>query len=70
MNLVAAGFGLSLVPRSLRGVRLDEVVYLPFISKPRLIAEIILVLRARERSPVVENLKMVAMRRLANTNRK
>jgi DNA-binding transcriptional LysR family regulator len=61
VNFVAAGFGISLVPMSLRGVRAAEVVYLPFITNPPLVAEIILAFHADCSSPAVENLKATAI---------
>jgi DNA-binding transcriptional LysR family regulator len=53
--MVAAGYGVSMVPQSLSRLRLKGVMYLP-IKGPRLTVPINLVHRQNDRSPAVKNL--------------
>lgn len=55
INMVAAGFGVALVPQSLGHVRAEGVSYHP-VSDPDFSSSIALVYRARERSAAVLNL--------------
>lgn len=56
LNLVIAGFGLTIVPQVLTNLRNDALVYREITSKPRLNTEILLVSRKNEVSAVVRNM--------------
>lgn len=53
-NLVAAGFGVSIVPVSIAQVRVPGIAYIP-IEGPPLIARLALATRPHENSPLVAN---------------
>ena len=55
VNLVAAGFGVSIVPTSIAQVRMTGVVYRP-IEGPAPVARLALASRKHRRSAMVENL--------------
>jgi len=61
VNLVSSGFGISVVPRSLRAIKREEVVYRPLTSTPRVHAETVFITRSEESSPAVLNLCKVVM---------
>lgn len=50
LNLVAAGLGVTIVPESLSGMRLADIVYRPLATPPRLFAPIRLACRATDHS--------------------
>jgi DNA-binding transcriptional LysR family regulator len=59
--MVAAGLGVSIVPRSMSGILTDAVVYLPIDGNaPR--ASLELAYRQHDRSPAVQNFVTVARR--------
>ena len=60
INLVAAGFGLTLVPEGLNGVRADAVVYRPLRSRPPWRTQILVVARRDDPSPIVANFLALA----------
>jgi DNA-binding transcriptional LysR family regulator len=62
VHLVAAGFGVSIVPRSIEQIRAQGIRYLPIEGEP-LIAPIGLAYRKDERSKVVRNFVSVARAR-------
>jgi DNA-binding transcriptional LysR family regulator len=53
LNLVAAGLGVSIVPESMRGLRMDGVAFATLKDRPPLRAPLTLAQRRSERSPVV-----------------
>jgi len=55
LNLVAAGFGVTIVPESLCGMRLGGVVYRPLAEPPRLSAPIRLACHKVDRSPAARH---------------
>ena len=55
IGLVAAGEGVSIVPRSLEGLKRDDVVYLEF-NENHAISPIIFSARAMDRSPEIQDL--------------
>lgn len=63
--MVAAGYGVSLVPQSLSRIRLNGVIYLP-IRGHRPAAPISLAHRRDERSPTVRNLVSIVRRSAAS----
>ncbi|HEJ2443373.1 TPA: LysR family transcriptional regulator [Burkholderia multivorans] len=63
VNLVAAGFGVTLIPESVRQAPTDRVTYHGLQGEP-LRSPIVLVHRPREKSPVIQNL-VRAVRTLA-----
>ncbi len=62
VNLVAAGFGVSIVPTSIAQVRMTGVVYRP-IEGPAPVARLALASRRDRRSAIVENLLRLVPRR-------
>lgn len=50
LNLVAAGLGVTIVPESLSGMRLEDVAYRPLALSPGLVAPIRLACRATDHS--------------------
>lgn len=56
LNLVIAGFGLTIVPHVLTNLRNDVLVYRKIASRPKLKTEILLVSRKNEASMVVHNI--------------
>jgi len=52
VGLVAAGFGISLMPRTVQKIRHSGVVYVPLVS-PRIFIEIAAAHRSSEASPVL-----------------
>jgi DNA-binding transcriptional LysR family regulator len=62
VHLVAAGFGVSIVPQSIEQIRAQGIRYLPIKGEP-LIAPIGLAYRKDERSKVVRNFVSVARAR-------
>ncbi len=60
INLVAAGFGLTLVPEGLAGVRSDAVVYRPLKSRPPWHTQILVVARCDDPSPITANFLALA----------
>jgi DNA-binding transcriptional LysR family regulator len=60
INLVAAGFGLTLVPEGLTGVRADAVVYRPLRSRPSWRTQILVVTRRDDPSPITANFLALA----------
>ena len=55
INLVAAGWGLALVPSVLNGLRRDAVTYRPLHSTPPLRTQIIVMARRHDISPIAAN---------------
>ena len=55
INLVAAGFGVTVVPSVLTGLRHESVVYRPLISDPPLRTQLIVASRRTDVSPVARN---------------
>ena len=66
LNLVAAGLGISIVPASLRRLRLDGVVYRSLKDSPHLTAPINLAYRAGEESASVRRFIEVVERTATN----
>jgi DNA-binding transcriptional LysR family regulator len=64
LNLVAAGLGVTLVPRSLERLRMDGVVYRPIAGAPGLVAPLSLAFRRNEAAPAARRFVELA-RRLA-----
>ncbi len=60
INLVAAGFGLALVPEVLSGLRSEAVVYRPLRAPQPLTTQLFVVSRREDRSPVVGNFRALA----------
>ncbi|MEC5319429.1 LysR family transcriptional regulator [Brenneria populi subsp. brevivirga] len=60
IGMVSAGFGITIIPRSLSCIRMDRVSYHP-IDNERLNTQITMVWRQHERSPLVLN--MMQLRR-------
>ncbi len=56
LNLVAAGMGITFVPRSVRGVRPLEITYRRLLTSPILLHKLSLVTRGDETSPAVIHL--------------
>ncbi|WP_299626230.1 LysR substrate-binding domain-containing protein [Pelagibius sp.] len=54
LNLVAAGLGASLVPESLRRMRLEGVVFRPLAPRPRLVAPLRLACRSVDHVPAAQ----------------
>ena len=50
LNLVAAGLGVTIVPESLSGMQLEDIVYRPLAVPPRLVAPIRLACRMTDHS--------------------
>ena len=50
LNLVAAGLGVTIVPESLSGMQLADIVYRPLAARPRLVAPIRLACRVTDHS--------------------
>ncbi len=55
LNLVAAGLGISIVPESLRSLKLPGVVYLPLRTTPKLVAPLNLACRTTALSAAARN---------------
>jgi DNA-binding transcriptional LysR family regulator len=55
INLVAAGFGLTIVPESLGGLVRTDVIYRPLRSTPPVRTELLLLFRRGEHSPTALN---------------
>lgn len=55
INLVAAGFGITIVPATLIGLRPADVTYRPFHSRSNRKSQILLVVRQGEISPIASN---------------
>jgi DNA-binding transcriptional LysR family regulator len=67
VHLVAAGFGVSIVPRSLEQIRAEGIVYLPIEGEaPR--APISLAVRKDNRSATVRNFVALARRQAHTTS--
>jgi len=66
LNLVAAGLGVSLVPESLRDLRLPGVAYRSLKARPRLTAPLNLACRSTDHSATARNFVAMA-RRAART---
>jgi len=62
INLVAAGVGISLVPASMREIRLGGVRYRPVVSPTPLRAPLTLAVRTDENRPTVANLQRIVAR--------
>ena len=62
INLVAAGVGISIVPASMRGIRLGGVHYRRLAATPRLTAPLTLAYRAGDAHPTLVNLLTHASR--------
>jgi DNA-binding transcriptional LysR family regulator len=64
INLVAAGVGISIVPASMRGIRVGGIHYRRLAARPRLTAPLTLAYRADDERPTLANL-LEAARRLS-----
>jgi DNA-binding transcriptional LysR family regulator len=55
IGLVAAGEGISIVPKSLQGMKRDDVVYLE-LNEKHAVSPIIMSVRAMDKSPEIQNM--------------
>jgi DNA-binding transcriptional LysR family regulator len=60
INLVAAGVGISVVPASMREIRVDGIYYTALTCAKPLRAPLTLALRSADKQPTVANLRRVA----------
>ncbi len=70
INLVAAGVGISIVPASMRGIRLGGIHYRRLAAKPRLTAPLTLAYRADDERPTLANLLTQAKRLSGESSRR
>ncbi len=62
LNLVAASLGVTIVPESLSGMRLEDIVYRPLAVPPRLVAPIRLACRMTDHSVAARRFVSLARR--------
>ena len=65
LNLVAAGLGVTIVPESLCGMRLDGIAYRRLSTTPRLVAPIRLACRSTDHSPAARQFVAMVRREAA-----
>ncbi|HMA15127.1 MAG TPA: LysR family transcriptional regulator [Kiloniellaceae bacterium] len=70
LNLVAAGLGVTLVPRSLAGLQAEAIAYRPFTGRPRLVAPLRLACRATDHAAAARRFVELVRREAGGARRK
>lgn len=70
LNLVAAGLGVTLVPRSLAGLQAEAIAYRPLTGRPRLVAPLRLACRATDHAAAARRFVELVRREAGGARRK